>query len=173
MKKYAISFLIFVSLFIYGCDGQIDSKDKTKMDYKVIPVDNPVTKKLTEQVEVVNITAIKKQKQINKKLTQTASKKKSIKVNQNKDQKIVAIETNSDIEITKNPLDLSVPFTISSAKNINFILKSNGTSYLPDLFADRKDSSVQLVGKFIKREEIVLGKEATTDGAGVDFKLSH
>ena len=91
------------------------------------------------------------------------------------------VSADNKSETTEKPqrqqvLDLSVPLKTPEVKNSGNSSSKGKRSYLPNLFIkgkDQKNQSMQVNGKFIRREEEESGKEKVVDGAGINFSLSH
>ena len=150
MKNCVGSLFTVMALFINVCEESV-AKNMMETEQKIVALRKEVAEKMNKQFPEINHQKTSKEKQ-------------------------VEIENNSQFsESELNSLDLTVPLSSSVIDIADYALNKQKNNYLPDLFESEKDKqpSVQLVGKLIKREEEVAGKETILDGAGIDLKLLH
>jgi hypothetical protein len=168
MKYYAVVLSILFSYFISGCED-------TAVDTDLITKQNKV--RLTQKQST---TEIKKQHALPHPVKSTVTSKQSeiiltdkIKPPQSKTEDNPVLTEQSQ---KKAVLNLSVPDNTQKPTGSDRLSGESKKNYLPDLFADKKeknDSSLQLDGKIIKKEELSVDKERSVDGAGVDFKITY
>ena len=167
MKKYAVSLFILVSFFMNGCDDSV--------------ANNPSGEARKQVTKESNKHAEAKKQSAKQKLVKSDVKKQTIEVSSKLDDTSPRSETEDNPEIAEQiqdqqVLDLSAPLKIPETKKLGNASSNGKRNYLPDLFTEQKDKknkSMQVDGKIIRKEEEESGKYRAEDGVGIDIKLDH
>ena len=181
MKIFSISLFILLINFIGGCENSLANNHLTKGPQKILAAQKQVTA-VNEKQPVLHkqsATEIERQSAIqNQNKTVVIKQEVEVSPKNNLIPPKLGSEENPELaEPGQEPLvlDLSIPLNTQETATSDNSTSNIKKDYLPDLFANKKNQSkksLQVDGKFIKREEEEIDKYRAVDGVGIDIKLA-